>query len=138
MTNTTQVLPKLNIFTGALVVELFISMTLKADSKRQRLPLTFYSFLVILKKTQKNRKVSLTIHSKYKYFDSTIQRAEDRRQKFHFHFNGFGRKLSLRAICVAPRQRKKRKYKSHQNKSKNHRTGNWVTLSRCKFARLHL
>ena len=26
----------------------------------------------------------LTIHSKYKYFDSTVQRAEDRRQKFHF------------------------------------------------------
>ena len=28
--------------------------------------------------------MSLTIHSKYKYFDSTVQRAEDRRQKFHF------------------------------------------------------
>ena len=28
--------------------------------------------------------MSLTIHCKYKYFDSTIQRAEDRRQKFHF------------------------------------------------------
>ena len=26
----------------------------------------------------------LTIHSKYKYFDSTAERAEDRRQKFHF------------------------------------------------------
>ena len=26
----------------------------------------------------------LTIHSKYKYFDSTVQRAEHRRQKFHF------------------------------------------------------
>ena len=26
----------------------------------------------------------LTIHSKYKYFDSTVQRAEDRRQKFNF------------------------------------------------------
>ena len=28
--------------------------------------------------------MSLTIHSKYKYFDSTVQRAEDRRQKLHF------------------------------------------------------
>ena len=28
--------------------------------------------------------MSITIHSKYKYFDSTVQRAEDRRQKFHF------------------------------------------------------
>ena len=28
--------------------------------------------------------MSLTIHCKYKYFDSTAQRAEDRRQKFHF------------------------------------------------------
>ena len=28
--------------------------------------------------------MSLTIHSKYKHFDSTVQKAEDRRQKFHF------------------------------------------------------
>jgi len=28
--------------------------------------------------------VSLSIHNKYKNFDSTVQRAEDRRQKFHF------------------------------------------------------
>ena len=28
--------------------------------------------------------MSLTIHSKYKCFDSTVQGAEDRRQKFHF------------------------------------------------------
>ena len=28
--------------------------------------------------------MSLTIHSKYKYFNFTLQRAEDRRQKFHF------------------------------------------------------
>ena len=28
--------------------------------------------------------MTLTVHSKYKYFDSTVQRAEDRRQKFHF------------------------------------------------------
>ena len=28
--------------------------------------------------------MSLTIHSKNKYFDSTVQRAKDKRQKFHF------------------------------------------------------
>ena len=28
--------------------------------------------------------MSLTIHSEYKYFDYTVQSAEDRRQKFHF------------------------------------------------------
>ena len=28
--------------------------------------------------------MSLAIHCKYKYFDSTVQRAEDRRQKFYF------------------------------------------------------
>ena len=59
-------------------------MTFTADGKRQRLPLFFYSFIVILSKSHENRKVSLTIHSKFKYFDSTVQRAEDRRQKFHF------------------------------------------------------
>ena len=37
-----------------------------------------------LNKSYKNRKVSLTIHCKYKYFDSTVQRAEDRRRKFYF------------------------------------------------------
>ena len=30
--------------------------------------------------------MSLTIHWKCKYFDSTLQRAEDRRQKFYFIF----------------------------------------------------
>ena len=35
-------------------------------------------------KSYKNRKVSLTIHCKYKYFDSAVQRAEERRQKFYF------------------------------------------------------
>ena len=28
--------------------------------------------------------MSLTIRCKYKYFDSTVQRAEDRQQKFYF------------------------------------------------------
>ena len=37
-----------------------------------------------LNKSYKNRKVSLTIHCKYKYLDSTEQRAEDRREKFYF------------------------------------------------------
>ena len=40
--------------------------------------------MLSLNKSYKNRKVSHTIHSKYKYFDSTVQRAEDRRQKFYF------------------------------------------------------
>ena len=29
-------------------------------------------------------KMSVTIHRKYKYFDSTVQTTEDRRQKFPF------------------------------------------------------
>ena len=40
--------------------------------------------MLSLNKSYKNRKVSLIIHCKYKYFDSTVQRAEDRRQKFYF------------------------------------------------------
>ena len=40
--------------------------------------------MLCLNKSYKNRKVSLTIHCKYEYFDSTVQRAEDRRQKFYF------------------------------------------------------
>ena len=39
--------------------------------------------------------MSLTIHSKYKYFDSTVQRAEDRRQKFHFCFLSFAVNVML-------------------------------------------
>ena len=41
-------------------------------------------FMLSLNKSYKNRKVSLTIHCKYKYFESIVQRAEDRRQKFYF------------------------------------------------------
>ena len=52
-------------------------MTFTADGKRQRLPLILYSFPV-------TRKVSLTIHVKYKCFDSTVQRAGDGGPKFHF------------------------------------------------------
>ena len=40
--------------------------------------------MLSLNKSYKNRKVPLTIHCKYKYFDSTVQRAEDRWQKFYF------------------------------------------------------
>ena len=40
--------------------------------------------MLSLNKSYKNRKFSLTIHCKYKYFDSTVQRAEDRGQKFYF------------------------------------------------------
>ena len=40
--------------------------------------------MLSLNKSYKNRKVSLTIHCKYKYLDSTVQRAEDRRQKVYF------------------------------------------------------
>ena len=61
-----------------------LSMTFTPDGERQSSLLIFNSFLVISNKSYKNRKVSLTIHWKYKYFDSTVQRAEDRRQKFHF------------------------------------------------------
>ena len=34
--------------------------------------------MLSLNKSYKDRKVSLTIHSKYEYFDSAVQRAEDR------------------------------------------------------------
>ena len=40
--------------------------------------------MLSLNKSYKNRKVSLPVHCKYKYFDSTVQRAEDRRKKFYF------------------------------------------------------
>ena len=44
----------------------------------------FFSCYPLIYKSCKNRKVSLTIPCKYKYLDSTVQRAEDRRQKFYF------------------------------------------------------
>ena len=40
--------------------------------------------MLSLNKSYKSRKVSLSIHCKYKSFDSTVQRAEGRRQKFYF------------------------------------------------------
>ena len=39
--------------------------------------------------------MSPTIHHKYKYFHSTVQRAKDRRQKFHFCRLPFGVMSSL-------------------------------------------
>ena len=45
--------------------------------------------------------MSLTIHSKYKYFDSTVQRAEDRRQKFHFCRLPFAVNVMLN-LCYYP------------------------------------
>ena len=44
----------------------------------------FFSSNPLLKHMHKNRKMSPTIRRKYKYFHSTVQRAKDRRQKFHF------------------------------------------------------
>ena len=40
--------------------------------------------MLSLNKSYQNSKVSLTIHCRYKYFDSTAQRTEDRGQKFYF------------------------------------------------------
>ena len=58
--------------------------------------------MLSLNKSYKKRKVSLTIHCKYKYFDSTAQRAEDRRQKFYFCRLPFAVnvKLNLSIICA--------------------------------------
>ena len=74
-------------------------MTFTADGKRQRLLLIFYSFPVILKQIAQKWKVnvSLTIHSQYKYFDSTVKRAEDGRQKFHFLRLPFAVNVMLKA-----------------------------------------
>ena len=57
-------------------------------------------FMLPLNKSYKNRKVSLTIHCKYKYFDSTVQRAEDRRQKFYFCRLPFAVNIKLNVTIV--------------------------------------
>ena len=49
-------------------------------------------FMLPLNKSYKNRKVSLTIHCEYKYFDSTVQRAEDGKDGKSFIF----------AVCRSP------------------------------------
>ena len=53
--------------------------------------------MLSLNKSYQNSKVPLTIHCKYKYFDSTctVQRAEDRRQKFYFCRLPFAVKVKL-------------------------------------------
>ena len=53
----------------------------KRQTAKIKLLLSVFSYYI---NHTKNRKVSLTIHCKYKSFDSTVQRAEDRRQKFYF------------------------------------------------------
>ena len=62
--------------------------------------------MLSLNKSCKNRKVSLTIHRKYEYFDSTVQRAEDRRQKFYFCRSPFAvnvkLNLSINRACSGP------------------------------------
>ena len=46
-------------------------------------------------------KVSLTIHCKYKYFDSAVQRAEDRRQEFYFCRLPFAVNLKLNLSIIS-------------------------------------
>ena len=48
-----------------------------------------------------SRKVSLNINSKYKYFDSTAQRAGDRQQKFHFCRSPFAVNVMLNLSITA-------------------------------------
>ena len=62
--------------------------------------------MLSLNKSYKNRKVSLTIHCKYKYFDSTVQRAEDIRHKLYF-FMPFAVNVKLNLSNVAHDARRK-------------------------------
>ena len=57
--------------------------------------------MLSLNKSYKNRKVSLTIYCKYKYFDSTVQRAEDRRQKFYFCGLPFVVNVKLTSLMIS-------------------------------------
>ena len=60
--------------------------------------------------------MSLTIHCKYKYFDSTVQRAKDRRQKFYFCRLPFAVNLKLNlsnnSIWVVKQVMNSMRYKS--------------------------
>ena len=60
--------------------------------------------------------MSLTIHCKYKYFDSTVQRAKDRRQKFYFcrlpFAVNFKLNLSNNSIWVVKQVMNSMRYKS--------------------------
>ncbi len=55
-----------------------------AGTKHTYVRLAIIIYCQILALFFKNRRVSLNFHGKYKYFDSTVQGAEDRRQKFYF------------------------------------------------------
>ena len=55
-----------------------------------------------LNKSDKNRKVSLTIPCKYEYIDSTVQRPEDRRQKFYFCRLPFAVNVKLNLSITRP------------------------------------
>ena len=57
-----------------------------------------------------NRKVSRAIHCKYKYFDSTVQRAEDRRQKFYFCRLPFAVNVKLNLSNIYIKQEHEVKY----------------------------
>ena len=77
--------------------------------KRQAETLQYYLcfsilFMLPLNKSYKNTKVSVTIHCKYKYLDSTVQRAEDGRQKFYFCRLPFAvnAKLNLSIMYLVP------------------------------------
>ena len=57
--------------------------------------------MLSLNKSYKNKKVSLTINCKYKSFDSTVQRAEDRWQKFYLCCLPFAIKVKLNLSNVS-------------------------------------
>ena len=64
--------------------------------------------MLSLNKLYKNRKLSLTIHCKCKYFDSTVQRAEDRQQKFYFSRLPFAVNVKLNLpnfVCMFTRRK---------------------------------
>ena len=52
-----------------------------------------------LNKSYQNSEMSLTIHCKYKYFDSTVQRTEDKGQKFYFCRLPFAVNVKLN-LCI--------------------------------------
>ena len=55
--------------------------------------------------------MSLTIQCKYKYFDSTVQRAEDRRQKFYFFRLPFDVNVKLNLSIMTEKATKARALK---------------------------
>ena len=62
-----------------ILVSLSMTFTQTANGKYN-----CFSILFMLSSNKSYKiEVSLTIHCKYKYFDSTVHRAEDRRQKLY-------------------------------------------------------